>query len=277
MEGGARIDAPRDLRLFVPASWPPSGAAVLFHGGAWRAGSPEQLVPQCRAFAAAGVLAASAAYPLLGAVASSLSECVADVRMTMASFMRLAVAAGVEEGRVAAGGASSGGHLALTAALTWEGDSRTQGSDLPGCLVLFNPPTDLCCGRPATGSWADVEPSEHEARAMSPVHLVHSGAPRTIVFHGDADDVVPVEEARVFSSAMTAVGVPCRLVEFEGVGHGFFNHESWPYRNGPPDGGAAFHKTVQLSVSFIHEEPGDPRMSGAAVSEDTQVGKKYHS
>lgn len=39
------------------------------------------------------------------------------------------------------------------------------------------------------------------------------------VFHGDADDVIPVEQARQISAALKALNAPVRYTELAGVGH----------------------------------------------------------
>jgi predicted peptidase len=40
------------------------------------------------------------------------------------------------------------------------------------------------------------------------------------IFHGDADDVVPVAESRGMAAALEAIGADVRYTEFPGVGHG---------------------------------------------------------
>ncbi|MCZ6795274.1 MAG: dienelactone hydrolase family protein, partial [Planctomycetota bacterium] len=50
------------------------------------------------------------------------------------------------------------------------------------------------------------------------------GAPPTIIFHGTADRTVKFETAKLFTGAMKKAKNRCRLVPFEGRGHGFFNH-----------------------------------------------------
>jgi acetyl esterase len=43
------------------------------------------------------------------------------------------------------------------------------------------------------------------------------------VFHGRADTTVPFENAEAFTAKMVEMGNQCRLVGFDGAGHGFFN------------------------------------------------------
>jgi acetyl esterase/lipase len=45
----------------------------------------------------------------------------------------------------------------------------------------------------------------------------------TLLIHGDADELVPVEQARRLAAQRTALGLPTRLVEYAGARHGFFN------------------------------------------------------
>jgi predicted peptidase len=50
------------------------------------------------------------------------------------------------------------------------------------------------------------------------------------IFHGGADDVVPVEQARQFAKAMRAVGAEVRYSEYEGGNHG-----AWDRAYGEPE------------------------------------------
>lgn len=50
------------------------------------------------------------------------------------------------------------------------------------------------------------------------------------VFHGDADNIIPVEESRTMVSALEAAGAPVRYTEYEGV-----RHNSWDRAYAEPE------------------------------------------
>ncbi|MFG2629259.1 alpha/beta hydrolase [Streptomyces sp. NPDC048473] len=205
------------LHVHAPEAGPPRAALILFHGGGWVGGSPGQFTPQCRDLAARGILAATAGYRLLGSGARSLDDCVDDATAAIGRFRTVAAEHGLAPDVVAAGGGSAGGHLALTAALTGGADLRA--------LVLFNPAVDLlgAPGGPEQNLREALSITDATAERLSPIRLVRPGAPPTLVMHGTEDRVVPIDGVRRFRDRMTTEGNHCRLVEYPGAGHGFFN------------------------------------------------------
>ena len=98
-----------------------------------------------------------------------------------------------------------------------EGRAEFQVSSLPNAMVLFNPVLDTT--KEGFGSGA-VGPNKTE---ISPCHHVRPNLPPTLVFHGTGDTTVPCENVERFTRLMTEAGNTCKLVTFDGRGHGFFN------------------------------------------------------
>ena len=234
------------MLTFVPPHVAPKAGVLLFHGGALRSGSVENLAPQCRVLAAHGILAVSAGYRLLGQGAESLADCVDDVRAAAAEFVTLAEGYGLGPSRLAIGGGSAGGHLALVAAMiSPDASVAYQGPDF-GAIVTFNPVVDLL-GFPPEGQRVVQESlgPGHDAVDFSPIHFVRRGNPSTVIFHGVEDRIVPVEQVRRFRDAMLAAGNECLLVEFEGAEHGFY-HDN-------PAATPWFDLITSASASFLLE------------------------
>lgn len=183
----------------------PAPAVVFFHGGAWRMGSREQFLPQCRELAANGTFGITAGYRLVSE-ANGLSpvDCAQDAAEAVGWVRDRAAQLGIDPGRIAAGGGSAGGQLAAAVA--------AMGIEL-GALVLFNP---------ALGP--DGSPRLRFLGEACPDWDVSDRFPPTLVQHGTADSVVPIEHSRVFAERMRSLGRPCRLVEYDGMPHAFFNH-----------------------------------------------------
>jgi dipeptidyl aminopeptidase/acylaminoacyl peptidase len=63
-------------------------------------------------------------------------------------------------------------------------------------------------------------------RDASPVAQVDSKAAPTLIIHGTADDIVPLDQSRKLRDALARAGVEVKLVEIEGEGHLFLKPES---------------------------------------------------
>ncbi|WP_405913190.1 alpha/beta hydrolase [Streptomyces sp. NBC_00963] len=224
------------LHVFAPQG-EARAALLLFHGGGWMIGSPAMFFPQAKALAQAGILTASAGYRLIGAGADSPLDCMADTEIADHLFRTIAADAGLAT--ISVGGGSAGGQLALSLAAS---PARHYDS-----LVLFNPALDACCEGAAIAQLLKVTPQQ--ARAFSPLHHVRPGMPPAVMFHGTDDQLVPITLARRFRQLMTDTGTECELVEFPGVGHGFFNHD--------PNGNSAYHTVLARTQAYLLRTSGE--------------------
>jgi len=221
-----------------------SPAIVFFFGGGWVSGTPKQFYHHCEHFASRAMLAISAEYRVKNRHGTSAFECVADgksaVRWVRANAARL----GVNPNKIVAGGGSAGGHVAactgVIEGLDDENEDRSISSK-PNALVLFNPAVDLV-GLSKKRRLDDR--FNNRVQKLSPLQNVKKGIPPCIIFHGTADRTVPFESVERFSAAMKKVGNVCRLVPFEGKGHGFFNY-------GRDKDNSSFKQTLQAADKFL--------------------------
>ena len=105
-------------------------------------------------------------------------------------------------------------------------------------VACFFPPTDfLNYGKPdedavgvgvlkdykgAFGSAADTaEGRQKLGREISPIYWIKSNLPPTLIVHGDADKLVPIQQAESFVAAATAKGGTAKLVVKPGAAHGW--------------------------------------------------------
>ncbi len=226
-------DTPLTLRMFRQAGWRSDerrSAIVLFFGGGWTNGTPSQFEPQCRHLAARGMVAFAADYRVRSRHSTSPLEAMADARSAIRWVRAHSRELGVDPDRIAAGGGSAGGHLAVCAALIRASDEPGEDKAVraePDALVLFNPVLDTTAIPLAGGLLGS------RVRDASPLHHVAPGAPPVIIFHGTADTAVPFSQAMTFCERMRELGNRCELVPFEGQEHGFFNFgrgDGWAYR-----------------------------------------------
>ncbi|MFC1597824.1 alpha/beta hydrolase family protein [Planctomycetota bacterium] len=58
-------------------------------------------------------------------------------------------------------------------------------------------------------------------RKISPLAQVSRDDPPALLFHGEKDELVPIQQSQVFDRRMKEVGARCELVVAEGKGHGW--------------------------------------------------------
>jgi acetyl esterase/lipase len=150
-------------------------------------------------------------------------ECVKDAKATIAWVRENAQRLGIDPDKIAASGGSAGGHLAAAT-----GTVSGFGSDeRPNAMILFNPACTLApiagWEPKSAGAGLTSERLGAEAQAISPAHHIGAHTPPTLILHGKADTTVPYASVVAFESEMKKAGRPCKLVGYEGQGHGFFN------------------------------------------------------
>ena len=168
---------------------------------------------------------------------------------------------GVDPDRIGIAGGSAGGHLSLMQGTAGAvGDEKARDpidrvSSRVQAVACFFPPTDFLnygeSGRGAVAiadTWKDstlkdfrapfdfTEWSTSEkifvkitdekriqdiARQISPIYHITKETPPTLIVHGDADKLVPIQQAQSFIDKLKATGVPAELVVKKGAGHGW--------------------------------------------------------
>jgi acetyl esterase/lipase len=147
---------------------------------------------------------------------------------------------GINPARIAAVGYSSGAHLASLLGLmdgAGEDSSRDPVERESGrvqCVVAGGTPADLTLyadipqavsmlsaflGEQMSGTPAANSAIRKKLEDASPVHFVKAGDPPFLLFHGDADQVVPYSAAQELDEALTKVHVPVKLITIQGGTH----------------------------------------------------------
>ena len=244
---------PVELRLhvFKPEGWSAEDqrpAAVFFFGGGWVGGTPQQFYPHCRELAALGIVAVSAEYRIKGKHGTSPLACVEDGKSAVRYLRANAKALGIDPNRIVAGGGSAGGHVAACTGVLNGFEAEDEDEDIssvPNLMLLFNPVIDTS---PKNGYGAKKVPGD-DPLIISPLHHVRKAQPPSLIFHGDADNVVKIGSIRAFEKNSKKAGVSCNLVEYKGAGHGFFNHAQFRKpKQGDPD---YFALTMQETIAFL--------------------------
>jgi acetyl esterase len=205
-------------------------AIVLFFGGGWTTGNVNQFAPQSKHLAQRGMIAIVADYRVFGRHKTSALEAIADAKSAIRWLRMHATELGIDANRIAAGGGSSGGHIALSAAVIEQFDEMNEDrriSSKPDALVLFNPGVDTSSPRigelPNDVSEILKARLGDRGRDVSPLHHLGPGLSPALILHGKDDTTVPYSDVDRFCSEARARGNQCTLIGYAGATHGFFN------------------------------------------------------
>ena len=220
--------------LYRPANVSePTPLVIVIFGGSWRSGDREQLMEFAYDLAANGYAAAAIDYRLADGD-TVFPAPVADILTAVEFFREHADAMGVDPNRFGTFGASAGAHLAMLAGFA-DGvgsfDPQLPAGQPSGISVVINlfGPTDLTVD-PTPQQQSQVSIVENflgkplaqaaQLRLMaSPINHVRFDGPAVFTVHGDADETVPVSQARSLAAAMTAAGQTHEYLEVPGMAH----------------------------------------------------------
>ncbi len=251
-------DKPLLLDLYLPEHAPkPMPVIVFIHGGAWRAGDKTRcpaLPLTEKGFAAVSVnyrLTDKATFP------AQIFDCKGAIRWVRANARKYRF----DPERIGVWGSSAGGHL--VALLGTSGGVRELEGDVGGNLeyssrvqavVDFCGPSSFLLEDlkglegTAEGKTPDavaallggtVQQKPELARLASPVAHVTPDDPPFLIAHGEKDNVVPVQQARILKAALDKAGVEAILLIDPAAGHGI----------GTPD---ILKKTMQFLESHLN-------------------------
>lgn len=249
---------PSQVLDFYPVkSDKPAPVMVFFHGGGWSAGSKNGVPGFLRKANAEGWLAVVSVEYRFTQVAShpaQVDDCARAIQ-----FVRMnAKKWNLDPTRIAVTGGSAGGHLSAYIAL--QDDEANPESKDPvermssrvSFAIPFAGPMDWSLlgtiehSHPAYQQLLGYKPGtpadEMAAKLkedVSPLHFVSSDDPPILIIHGDADQIVPVEHAKVLDSALKAKKVSTELFLVKNGNHGI--------------AGANHPEAVKKAVGFIRK------------------------
>ncbi len=189
----------------------------------------------------------------------TIPEIVEDMHQAMRFIKANAKKYNVDPEKLGIVGGSAGGHLSLMQGCAFkpaEPESRdplARHSTRAAAVACFFPPTDflnygkagevaLGTGKlagfkapfdfrerdPKTGSFVEItdEAKRREiGKQISPAYHVTKDSAPTLIIHGDADKLVPIQQAEVIIAKLQENKVPCELVVKKGADHGWIGME----------------------------------------------------
>lgn len=223
------------IRIYRPSASGKSRPAILFFfGGAWKGGNLDQFRTHAEHLARHDMVAACAEYRVSSRHKTTPIECVKDGRSAYRWLKANGPDYGIDTARIAVGGGSAGGHVALCVtlaeAINEASDDLSVSCD-PSLLALFNPVCDAT-------AWMDGFKDRDEALSISPVHLVNTQIPPSTMCYGSEDRMI--EEGRELVRLSHKLGVESELHIADGEKHAFFNKSPW------------LESTTHLMHMFLH-------------------------
>ena len=238
---GRKFGTALTMDVFQPTK--PNGCAVIFMvSGGWFSAKEAVNVAFYKAFLDRG-------YTVFAVVHGSqpkftIPEVTQDIHRAIRYIRTNAAKWSVNPDKFGISGASAGGHLSLTMG-TQGGPGKADAKDpidrassAVQAVACFFPPTDFLnygqAGEDATGVGtlknfkaafgprSDADDSRKAlGREISPIYFVTPKLPPTLIIHGDADKLVPYQQAESFVKKATEAGVTAKLINRPGKAHGW--------------------------------------------------------
>lgn len=231
------------LDACVPDGAGPFPAAIIVHGGAWRAGDKQfrSVVPLFDPLTKAGFAWFSINYRLApkrdaaGAPARNyLADQVEDVESAVRWVKAHAREYKVDTKRIALVGESAGAHLIAMVALQDKPATRVAAAvpfygpfDLEGIVPEARRKEKIFADLVgATG--LDEKAYVAQIKKESPINFVHKGVPPFLLIHGTGDKTVPYSESPKLCEKIKSAGGNCEVFPIEGADHGIGKWEANP-------------------------------------------------
>jgi len=189
----------------------------------------------------------------------TIPEILEDMNRAVRFIRHNAKTYGIDPDRLGIFGASAGGHLSLMQGAAGDAGSSEakdpvdRASSRVQAVACFFPPTDfLNYGKPGENAIGrgilqgfqppfdfkeqnpttrrferitDEERITQLGERISPVNHVSSDDPPMLIIHGDADKLVPIQQAEIFVEKLKKENVEAKLVVKPGAAHGWPNTE----------------------------------------------------
>lgn len=200
---------------------------VLLHGGGWTRGDKNEFTPYIASLQQRlpGYAFANINYRLFDNGVHRFPDQENDIKMAVDFLMSKRSEYGFSK-KIVLLGASAGAHLALLQGY------KNMGDITPLAIISFFGPTDLeelyhHPGYPAvpfllagiTGGTPDKNADLY--KSSSPINFVTRHSPPTLLLHGGADNLVPVEQSKLLQKKLKQSGVKQDLVVYPDAGHGW--------------------------------------------------------
>ncbi len=223
-------NAAQNMDVYLPAGRSTANTKVLImiHGGSWESGDKGDFTSAIASLRASlpDYAFFNINYRLANAGSNIYPAAVNDVASAVNYITGKAAEYNINADKIVLAGASAGAHLAMLQGYNSAAGKYKAVVDLFGPVNLnwmyFNHPF-LQLARPILINFMGtdaVTDSTAYAKA-SPINYVSASSPPTIIFHGTADDIVPISESERLQAKLQLFNVPNSFVVYTGEGHGW--------------------------------------------------------
>src|SRR5215470_3241399 len=236
------------MDALIPETKPKNIAVIFIISASWKSlksATPEEEEKQRKQHWAQGPL--NGGYTLFLVRHSSppryfVPEMIPDIRRAVRFIRFHAKDYGVDPNHIGISGASSGGHLALMAALTAD-DGKADAKDpvervssRAQAVVAWFAPSDLINFGGEAGykdapklrpmifqeMFGKVTDLESQLKSISPINVITENAPPLLMIHGDADKLVPVQQSEALKAKYEELKRPVKLIVQPNALHKFW-------------------------------------------------------
>jgi len=201
-------------------------AVLLVHGGGWTSGNKDQMGRFGHILAKEGMTAVCINYRLTRNATNHFPAALDDVTSALTWMTEQSEELQIDPERIAAIGASAGGHLVSLYGVTQH--QNPERPQLRAVVDLFGPsdlrsqfsPTITGIVTNFLGHAREADPER--TMAASPISHITSNAPPFYISHGAQDEIVPEDQSARLHEALQAAGVESTYLYFENEGHGLY-------------------------------------------------------
>lgn len=154
-------------------------------------------------------------------------EAYADVSLALRHIKLHAAEHGIDPERIGVTGGSAGGHLSLMLGLNSDqgiqdttDEIMRQANDVAAVVAYF-PPVDLREIVGPSERFPALNFAKEQAAGISPILLADPSDPPTLLIHGDADDLVDINNSVIMYAEFKKQNVESEFITIPGAGHGF--------------------------------------------------------
>lgn len=223
------VEQKMDVYLPANRSTATTYTLIMIHGGSWSGGDKSDfntdlatLRPMLGNYAVFNIN-----YRLANGSSVLLQQQIDDVNSALSFIYSKANEYAINTSKIGVMGASAGAHLALLKSYKYNTDNK-----IVAVVDLFGP-TDMTAmynnhpypiyAQPIIQNVMGTTPTTNASAYFngSPINFVTTNTPPTIIFHGTADEVVPIAQSINLRNALDVANVSYSYNTYTGEGHGW--------------------------------------------------------
>jgi len=242
-------DAAQSIDIYLPAGRTTTDTKVILfiHGGSWSGGDKTDfneainaIRPQLTDYAIFTMN-----YRLANGGANRYPSQMDDIQAAINFINSKADDYKINPNKMALAGASAGAHLALLQAYKFNSNGKVKAViDLFGpanLTTLYNNHPIPAASQPVLVNFLGATPATNPTLyyEASPINYINAQAPPTLILHGDADFIVPIEQSNSLYAKLQLNQVKTEMKVYAGEGHG------WAGNN--------MNDTYSRTITFVKE------------------------